>query len=106
MSKMTIYELKENVRQEVQDRFQEIKESRYESDLIHELVDSHCPIYYKDILDCAIDDFSLATEKPEVYAFNGEETAINAIAGNIYQVLVQVAYEEYELAKGEAEDEK
>lgn len=102
--RVTMYDLKNDVRSEVVNSFEEIFNSSSPERRLDELVDSYCPIYYADILECAISDFQLAVSVPEAYAFNGEHTAINAISGNIYEALYQEVYDQYEQLK-EAREE-
>lgn len=73
-------------------------------DVIHEIADSHVPVYTADIIDCAADDNSLATDEPELGpAFGGEPTPVNIIAANIYERLTQALHEAAE--RFEEEDE-
>ncbi len=70
---------------ELDDRY---KNGDINSDDIHEIADSHTPIYNSTILEFALEDMDLATEEPEVGpAFDGSPTAINIIAANIYDRL-------------------
>ena len=64
------------------------------SDMIHEIADNNVPIMNWDILNYAVRKFDLAVKEPEIYAFNGEHTAINAIAGNMYEALAEALYNE------------
>ena len=66
--RVTMYDLKNDVRSEVVNSFEEIFNSSSPERRLDELVDSYCPIYYADILECAISDFQLAVAVPEVYA--------------------------------------
>ena len=59
------------------------------TEVIFELADSNTPIYTGDLLETAISSYDLAVTEPEVFAFDGEHTAVNAIAGNIYEELIQ-----------------
>lgn len=56
------------------------------SDIIHEVADSHIPIYYIDLLSIAQCNLWLAVEKPEIPA----ETAVQAISYNLYDHLVEL----------------
>ncbi len=56
------------------------------SDIIHEVAESHIPIYYFDLLSVARCDLWLAVEKPEIPA----ETAVQAISYNLYDYLVEL----------------
>ena len=46
---MSIFQLEQDVKAEVQERADEIKESIYPSDLLSELADSHIPVYYQEL---------------------------------------------------------
>jgi len=43
------------------------------------------------LLEVALDNLWLAVEEPEILASDGKATAVNAIAGNIYDELLEVA---------------
>ena len=62
-------------------------------DLIHEVANSNVPIYYADILEVAIDDIHIATNEPEIPAFNGSPTPINIIAANIFEAVENALWE-------------
>jgi hypothetical protein len=82
-------------------------EPQYESDVIHEIADSHCPIYYSDILQLAADNIFLATTESDIGpAFDGSPTPINIITANIYEHIISVLYEHLEELKEEIEEEK
>ena len=101
-----LYDLEQEVISEVQDRFANEGFGKYENDVIHEIVDGSIPVYTADLLECAMDNLWLATEEPEVYGFGGEHSAVNAIVGNLYEHLCEIAIEELELCKEMAEDEE
>ena len=103
---LTMWDLEKDMRAEIRDRKDELLESKYPEDLITEMVDSSVPVYHHDLLDVAASDNSLALDEPEVLAFDGKPTPINAIAGNIYQKLYEIAIEEWEEIKEEIEEEK
>lgn len=70
-------------------------------DAIHEIADSCVPVYTYYLLNMALEDLSLAVEKPENLAFGGKSTAVAAIAGVIYQRIEEELYAE---AESEEED--
>ena len=72
---------------------------------ISEIADSATPLYNWDLLAYAQDSLWLATVEPEILAFDGEPTAINAIAGNIREHLIQHAHEIHDQLLEEQEDE-
>ena len=100
-----LYDLEQEVISEVQDRFANEGFGKYENDVIHEIVDGSIPVYTADLLECAMDNLWLATEEPEAYGFGGEHSAVNAIVGNLYEHLCEMAIEELERCKETAEDE-
>lgn len=57
-------------------------------DQAHEIADALVPVYHGDLIDLAAEDNWLATEEPDMMAFDGRSTAINAIASNVYQHIV------------------
>jgi hypothetical protein len=75
-------------------------------DWISEIADSSVPIHYADLLEMAGNEIWLATEEPEIMAFDGTNTAINAIAGNIYKALEEAMYSEWDYIVEELEDEE
>lgn len=90
----TIDELKKSVRDTVHETEWDEYEGE-EPDLIHEIVDGAIPIHYDTLLELAEEETDLATEEPEIYAFDGKKNAVNSIAGNLFQLLKEVAWEEY-----------
>lgn len=93
---------------ELEERFEEIYAEDPDSphDAISEIADSNVPIHYWNILETAREDLWLATEEPELFAFDGKHTAINAIAGNIYQHLEQELWSRWEELKEAKQDEE
>lgn len=73
-------------------------------DVMHEIVDGLIPVYHYRLLEVAMSKLDLATCAPEAYGFNGEHTAVNAIAGALYDELYNEAVawyqEEFERTKG------
>ena len=64
------------------------------ADWIHEIADSSVPVYTYDIMECAREELSLATEVPEIGpAFDGSQTASNIVAANIYERVCNHLYE-------------
>lgn len=63
-------------------------------DVIHEIADGTVPIYTHDILECATNDNSLATDVPELGpAFDGTPTPVNIIAANIFERIEQALWD-------------
>ena len=71
----------------------DILASKYPEDILHETADSHIPVYTSDLLEVALDDLTLAAREPEILAFDGQATAVNAIAGNLYDDLLELGYQ-------------
>lgn len=64
------------------------------NDDIHEVADSHVPIYTRDILEVALGNIELASYEPELGpAFSKEKSGSNMIAGAIYEHLTEVLFE-------------
>jgi hypothetical protein len=96
----------ENLKGELKEWYIENEGPRDVNDYITELADSGTPCYYTDILDAAINDLSLATTVPELgAAFNGENTACNIIAANIFEKIEQELQEYFYDNKSEWDDE-
>lgn len=80
-------------------------------DTIFEIADSSTPIYTGDILQCAMDNLSLATAEPELGpAFDGKPTPINIIAANIFEYIESALWEYFndhkdDYLEDESEDE-
>ena len=100
-----LYDLEQEVISEVEERFQDEGFGKYESDVIHEIVDGSIPYYTADLLECALDNLWMATEEPEVYGFDGAHTAVNAVVGNLYKHLCEIAIEALDACKERAEEE-
>ena len=82
-----------NEEEDWQDTFDEV--ANFEcGDWIHEIADSSVPVYTYDIMECAMEDMSLATDVPEIGpAFDGSQTAANIIASNIYEKVCNYLYD-------------
>lgn len=96
---ITFYDLEKEVREAVREAREDLLNSEYPEDLILEIVDAAIPIYNSDLLAVAIDNSDLAVEEPEVFAFGGKHTAINAIAGRLFEKLYGTAMEEWQAIK-------
>lgn len=94
-----IEDLEKNVREEVREMKEELLEAQYPEDQLTEIADGWVPIYTYELLQYASNNLWLAVEEPEIYAFTGEKTPVNAIAGNIYERLSRIAREEWEKIK-------
>lgn len=90
-------ELEQSLRDEMKERADEIRDETYPEDMVSEMADGWVPIYTYDIMQYAADDIDLAVVVPEIGpAFNGEPSAVNIIAANIYERLQRVAFEEWQ----------
>ena len=75
-------------------------------DIIYEIADNSVPIYHADLLKEALMDLNLDPDEPEILCWDGKSTAVNAIAGNIYEGVVSHLYEEEQDIKEEIVDER
>ena len=87
----TIENLKTNLLKELNNNKEDILKNKYPEDYINEIVDSNVPVYNSDLLEMAINDLTLAVDSPDILAFDGRPSAVNAIAGNIYELLYEEA---------------
>ncbi len=62
-------------------------------DAIFEIADGQVPVYDSALLELALDNPELATTRPEIFAYSGEETAVNAIAGRAFEEIEQHLWE-------------
>ena len=89
----SLHDLEHRLKQDIDDQTTDIKANEYPDDYLHEIVDGFVPVYNADLLRYALDDLWLAVVQPEHMAFDGENTAVNAIAANIYDHLMECANE-------------
>jgi len=87
----TLKELEKDLLAELGDDKEEILESEYPDDIMREYIEGVIPVYNSDLLGLAQSDLWLAVEEPEIMAFDGKNTAINSITGNIYEHLLEIA---------------
>ena len=93
----TLWDREQMVRSIVQEEAKELLEDPYPEDRITEIVDGSVPIYTNDLLDIAADNMNMAVLEPELGpAFDGTPTPVNIIAANIYEALMEVAYDEWQ----------
>ena len=101
---MSIYELEQDVKAEIIERANELKESAYPEDLLFEMADSHIPIYNHELAACLSDDPGLAFADDEGLV-DISKGVYQIIQTAIYERLIQAASEAYEnLPEDEAED--
>tara|TARA_R100000315_G_C5154438_1_gene88657 strand:+ start:223 stop:600 length:378 start_codon:yes stop_codon:yes gene_type:complete len=90
-SELTLYDLVRDAKEELIEQgtkagFTTVDEW---SDLLHEIADSHVPVYHSDLLSLAARHHHLGTDIPEIGpAFDGSPTASNIIAANVYEHLL------------------
>ena len=107
----TLYDIKQGALESLRESIESTGD--YDDDTLHEIADSSVPVYNQDILEAALDDMDLALTEPEIGpAFDGSSTAINIIAANIYEAILEFLtenadrlLEEYEDGLLEDEDE-
>jgi hypothetical protein len=107
----TLTSVEREARDELRDRWTNYRDDfggGCESDVIHEVADSHVPVYTSQLLELANDDNSLATDEPEIGpAFDGAPTPVNVIAANVYERLTAVLWDalhEFENEESEQAD--
>ena len=76
------------------------------TDQIHEIADSSVPVYNATLLEIAGEDLWIACEEPEILAFDGTPTAVNCIAGVIYNELESAMHEAWDGIVEEIEAEQ
>ena len=100
--KHTIDDVEAFIKQNVEDEEFDIDRHSWEKyddimdEYIIESTDADCPVYYIDILNCALENVELALNVPELYAFDGKECPMNGIASNIVSNLRETAFEVWE----------
>lgn len=93
MAKYSLYDLQESVKEAVRECFEHDPDAE-PSDVAHKVADGWVPVYNDDLIQTAADTMSLATDVPELGpAFDGSPTACNIIAANIYERLLDAAWE-------------
>lgn len=92
---MSTYELEQDVRAEIIERADELKESPYPSDLLFELADSHVPIYNHELASCLADDPGLAFVD-NVELVDASKGVYRIIQVAIYARLIQSAHEAFD----------
>lgn len=100
---LTLSTLERDLEDTLSDNRDDILNSEYPEDLLHEYIDSTIPVGNSEILEVGGNSYWLYTEEPEVYGFDGKHTALNAIVGNIYKHLSEKAYEWLEHAQEDKE---
>ena len=101
----------ENAKEEFRSEIRDIKSDSgikdYEPyDLIHDIADNNVPVMTSDLLRYAINHIDFAICQPEILAFDGNPTAINAIAGNMYELLCDILSDEWESIKENTDETK
>jgi hypothetical protein len=63
-------------------------------DVMHEVADSHVPVYTADLMRLASEDIDLAVRVPECGpAFDGTPTPVNIVAANVYEMILEALAE-------------
>lgn len=103
-----LYDLIQSVKEEVQseDTRQYLTDGSDVDDMLHEIADGWVPIYTSDLMQLAADNIALAVDEPELGrpAFDGSPTPVNIVAANVYERLLDAAYEAYAEIESELED--
>lgn len=87
-------DLRRRARAEVGERYGDLDSEP--DDYISEIADGLVPVYTYDLMMYAANNLDLATMTPEILAFDGEASAVNCVAGAIYEELREAAQAEYE----------
>jgi len=103
VDKMTFEIVKDGLLDALQESKDEIFDSQYPEDVLHEIVDSNVPIYHSDLADILsgdnsfafVEDAGLIPQHPDVYQI---------ISISIYERLSDIAYLWFEDNKVENED--
>lgn len=86
----SLYDLTHNTIDELLERLKKKDEGDYVGDIIYEVADDCVPVHWLRLMKIASYDLRLADKEPEIWpAFDGRPTAINIIAANIYEHLVE-----------------
>ena len=92
---MSIEQLERDVRAEVLERADELKESAYPDDLLFEIADSNIPVYYQELAKFLADEPGLAfVDDPGLIDTSKGVYQIIQVA--IYERLIQAAHEAFE----------
>ncbi len=103
----TLHDLLRMVRDEVKEAVEDynLLEEVHGEDRLHEIADGCVPVYNYELLQVAASDCNLAVDEPDCGpAFDGTPTPANIIAANIYERLLQTAYEAFQELKEAAEE--
>ena len=103
VDKMTFHIVGNAMLKELEESKDEIFESQYPEDMLHEIVDSNVPIYHSDLADILSDDSQFAfvndagllPEHPDVFQI---------ISVSVYEKLSDIAYIWFEDNRLETED--
>jgi len=86
------YELEKELRVEIKDRTQEIKEHKYPEDILHEIVDAIVPIYNSELLEIALDNMSVCFAEDEGL-YSNDMDIFKRLQIGIYEQLLPIAHE-------------
>ncbi len=98
--RLTMYQLKKDFLEGLEDCKNEILECTYPEDSIHERADSYVPVYNYELLQLASDDLWLGYPS-ESGLTSGCEDAYKIISMNIYEHLLCIGHEWLEQAQGD-----
>ena len=101
----SMWQLEKDIRTDVREDAQYLLDSKYPDDMIHEMADSHVPVYTTVLMNLAASDIGLATDEPEIGpAHDGTPTPVNIITANVYERLWRAASNEWVDVQAETED--
>lgn len=87
-------DLLNDTRQEVRDELEGLSVEEMEEYDLHELADGNVPCMHYDLLRYGAENLDLSAYEPDILAFDGTPTAVNCIAGRIYEDLLAEAEDE------------
>ena len=99
----TWYELKNNLKEELENLKEEILNEEYPEDRMHEITDSWIPIYNSDLAKLLADNPELGIIEDSGLIDLENINIFKIIQVSIYESLSQIAYEWLEEARSEAE---
>lgn len=84
---------------------EQFSEAQYPEDLVHEIADSHVPIYYHELAELASDPEVFHHENELGPAFDGTPTLANIVATAAYELISEALSQKlYELQNEELDE--
>lgn len=86
-------QVKNDAREELTDLFTQDPEHPHLEDLVHEVADSHVPVYTADLIALFDDDAALLFTEPELGHGNAGDNMVGKAQAIIYEALTEDLYE-------------